>query len=99
MRRDVLRWQLQVHQLLTVHFGTGLNDTGLSDEAVAARMLDSGIRPVDAVNHLVDKYDLVKLNASDFIPGSPYVSEADGLLAQVQPAGALTLVVTPENHD
>lgn len=99
MRYDVLRWQQLAHQLLTVHFGIDLNDTDLSDEVVAGQMLDAGITPAEAINHLVDKFGLVKLKASDFIPRSSYVSEADELVAQVQSAGALTLVVTPDNHD
>lgn len=92
MRDDIFHWQRLVHHLLTVHFGIGLDDTDLSDEAVACQSVKAGMTASDAVNHLVDKFDLVKLKQSDFPPVSPYVSEADELIAQVQLAGAVTLV-------
>ena len=97
MDRDtILRFQLLAHQLLSVHYGIALSDTGLSEDATVSRLIEGGVSPVSAVNDLVDKYHLEKLNASHYLPASPYVSESDALLAQVQSADALTLVVLPD---
>lgn len=96
MDRDtILRFQLLAHQLLSVHYGIALSDTGLCDDTAVSRLIEGGISALSAVNDLVDKYHLEKLNASHYLPASPYVSESDVLLAQVQSADALTLVVLP----
>ncbi|BBV00398.1 TA system toxin CbtA family protein [Providencia hangzhouensis] len=83
-RHAIVRFQILVHQLLAAHFGLSLNDTSLCENAVVSRLIEDGISPVLAVNGLVDKYRLNKLNASECLPSSPYVSESDALLAQMQ---------------
>lgn len=94
-RNTILRFQLLAHQLLSVHYGIALSDTGLCDDAVVSLLIEDGISALSAVNDLVGKYHLEKLNASYYLPASPYVSESDALIAQVQLAGAITLVDTP----
>lgn len=98
-RNAILRFQLLAHQLLSVHYGIALSDTGLCEDTEVSRLIEGGISPVSAVNNLVDKYHLEKLAASHHLPTSPYVSESDALLAQVQSAGAVTLVVRPDNRN
>ena len=88
----IIRFQLLVHQLLKVHYGITLSDTGLSDDAEVSRMIELGI---SAVNRLVDKYHLEKLNASCYLPASPYVSDTDALHAQAQLSGAINPDVMP----
>ena len=92
-RNTLIQFQRLAHQLLTVHYGIALSDTGLCEDTVVSRLIEDGVSPVSAVNDLVDKYHLEKLNASPYLPSSPYVSESDALLAQVQLADAITLVV------
>lgn len=38
----IIRFQLLVHQLLQVHYGITLSDTGLSDDAEVSRMIELG---------------------------------------------------------
>lgn len=93
----IIRFQLLVHQLLKVHYGITLSDTGLSDDTEVSRMIELGISPVSAVNRLVDKYHLDKLNASCYLLASPYVSDTDALLAQAQLSSAINPDVMPDN--
>lgn len=95
-RKAVFQFQRLAHQLLTVHYGIALSDTVLCEDTVVSRLIEDGVSPVSAVNDLVDKYHLEKLNASPYRPSSPYVSESDALLAQVQLAGDITLSVMPD---
>jgi cytoskeleton-binding toxin CbtA-like protein len=34
---------------------------------------EAGVRPFEAINNLVDKYHLVRLDAHPFTPSSPYL--------------------------
>ncbi|WP_242535249.1 hypothetical protein [Proteus mirabilis] len=42
----IIRFQLLVHQLLKVHYGITLSDTGLSDDAEVSRMIELGYRGI-----------------------------------------------------
>ncbi|EGT3611541.1 hypothetical protein FAP59_18315 [Morganella morganii] len=95
-RKTIICFQMRVHQLLSVHYGIGLSDTVLCDDTEVSRLIEGGVSPVSVVNDLVDKYHLEKLNASSYLPASPYVSESDELLAQIQLASAIIRVVTPD---
>ncbi|GKN21283.1 hypothetical protein MS5380_50490 [Klebsiella pneumoniae] len=47
---------------LEQHYGLTLNDTPFSDETVIKEHIDAGIPLADAVNFLVDKYALVRID-------------------------------------
>lgn len=81
------------HMLLGQHFGLTLNDTEFCDDFVVESLITGGTSPVDAINALVDKYDLTRLNTSDQRHQSPYLSNADELIAAMNAAESLTLVV------
>lgn len=53
-------WQMLLTRLLEQHYGLTLNDTPFSDETVIKEHIDAGITLTDAVNFLVDKYELVR---------------------------------------
>ncbi|EIY1061370.1 toxin [Escherichia coli] len=55
-------WQMLLTRLLEQHYGLTLNDTPFSDETVIKEHIDAGITPADAVNFLVDKYELVRID-------------------------------------
>ena len=55
-------WQMLLTRLLEQHYGLTLNDTPFSDETVIQEHIDAGITLADAVNFLVDKYELVRID-------------------------------------
>ncbi len=70
-------WRLKVACLLGIHFGIDINDTCLSDIAMQMTLFDTGVKPFEAVNKLVEKNHLVHLKYNPFYPRSPYLSEMD----------------------
>lgn len=59
-------WQMLLTRLLEQHYGLTLNDTPFSDETVIKEHIDAGISLVDAVNFLVEKYELVRIDRKGF---------------------------------
>jgi cytoskeleton-binding toxin CbtA-like protein len=49
-------------RLLEQHYGLMLNDTPFSDETVIKEHIDAGITLANAVNFLVEKYELVRID-------------------------------------
>ncbi|HGE6737101.1 TPA: TA system toxin CbtA family protein [Serratia marcescens] len=64
-------WQILAGRLLAKYFGLTLNDTDLCEADCVMALQESGVRPFEAINHLVDKYHLVRLDANPFTPSSP----------------------------
>ncbi|WET40154.1 TA system toxin CbtA family protein [Citrobacter enshiensis] len=62
----VVVWQTLLAQLLDQHYGLTLNDTPFSDEIVIQEHIDAGITLADAVNFLVEKYELVRIDRKEF---------------------------------
>lgn len=58
----VIVWQMLLSRLLDQHYGLTLNDTPFSDETVIKEHIDAGISLADAVNFLVEKYELVRID-------------------------------------
>uniref|UniRef100_UPI0021C72910 toxin n=1 Tax=Escherichia coli TaxID=562 RepID=UPI0021C72910 len=59
-------WQMLLTRLLEQHYGLTLNDTPFSDETVIKEHIDAGITLADAVNFLVEKYELVRIDHRGF---------------------------------
>ncbi|EAA5818336.1 toxin [Salmonella enterica] len=59
-------WQMLLTRLLEQHYGLTLNDTPFSDETVIKEHIDAGITLADAVNFLVEKYELVRIDRKGF---------------------------------
>ncbi|EOA1826888.1 TA system toxin CbtA family protein, partial [Raoultella planticola] len=72
-------WQMLLTRLLEQHYGLTLNDTPFSDETVIKEHIDAGITLADAVNFLVDKYELVRIDRRGFNcqEQSPYLRAVD----------------------
>ncbi len=80
----VAAWQMLLTRLLEQHYGLTLNDTPFSDETVIKEHIDAGITLADAVNFLVDKYELVRIDQKGFSwqEQTPYLSVVDILRAR-----------------
>lgn len=59
---SVLVWQMLLKRLLEQHYGLTLNDTPFSEENVIQEYIDADITLVDAVNFLVERYELVRID-------------------------------------
>ncbi|WP_435404300.1 TA system toxin CbtA family protein [Klebsiella quasipneumoniae] len=80
----VVVWQMLLARLLEQHYGLTLNDTPFSDEAVIKRHIEAGITLVDAVNFLVEKYELIRIDRRGFSSQGqvPYLTVTDILHAR-----------------
>ncbi|KAJ97507.1 MULTISPECIES: TA system toxin CbtA family protein [Klebsiella/Raoultella group] len=77
-------WQKLLARLLEQHYGLTLNDTPFSDETVILEHIDAGISLADAVNFLVEKYELVRIDRKGFSwqEQSPFITALDILKAR-----------------
>lgn len=66
-------------RLLDQHYGLTLGDTHFSDETVIQEHIDAGITLADAVNFLVEKYELVRIDRRGFSwqEQTPYLTSID----------------------
>ena len=77
-------WQMLLARLLEQHYGLTLNDTPFSDEQVIQQHIDAGISLVDALNFIVEKYELVRTDRPGFSirEQSPFITPIDILRAR-----------------
>lgn len=59
-------WQLLIAHLLDKHYGLTLNDTPFGDDGVIQEHINAGISLCDAVNFIVERYELVRTDYSRF---------------------------------
>ncbi|EPB4340620.1 TA system toxin CbtA family protein [Enterobacter kobei] len=59
-------WQRLLSHLLDRHYGLTLNDTPFGNDGVIKEHIEAGISLCDAVNFIVEKYDLVRTDRSGF---------------------------------
>ncbi len=69
-------WQTLLTCLLEHHYGLTLSDTPFSDEQVIQQHIDAGISLVDALNFIVEKYELVRTDRPGFsiLTQSPFIT-------------------------
>ena len=77
-------WQILLTRLLEQHYGLTLNDTPFRDESVIQEHIDAGITLANAVNFLVEKYELIRIDRKGFSwqEQSPYLRAVDILRAR-----------------
>lgn len=77
-------WQILLRRLLEQHYGLTLNDTPFSDDTVIQEHIDAGISLADAVNFLVEKNELIRIDRRGFNwqEQSPYLRVVDILRAR-----------------
>jgi len=77
-------WQQLLAYLLEHHYGLTLNDTPFHDDAVIEEHIDAGITLADAVNFLVERYELVRIDRKGFTwqEQTPFLTATDILRAR-----------------
>ncbi len=77
-------WQTLLTCLLEQHYGLALNDTPFGDDNVIQEHIDAGISLADALNFLVEKSELVRIDRPGFSiqHQSPFISAIDILRAR-----------------
>lgn len=77
-------WQMLLTHLLQQHYGLTLNDTPFADDRIIQEHIDAGISLCDAVNFIVQKYDLVRTDRPGFsiAEQSPHITHIDILRAR-----------------
>ncbi|EAA7241631.1 toxin [Salmonella enterica subsp. salamae] len=77
-------WQKLLSYLLQRHYGLELNDTPFYDDIIIQEHINAGVTLADAVNFLVEKYGLVRIDRKGFSwkEQSPYLRAVDILRAR-----------------
>ncbi|MGL5968079.1 MAG: TA system toxin CbtA family protein [Kluyvera sp.] len=80
----VIVWQSLLTYLLDRHYGLTLNDTPFGNDGVIQEHINAGLSLCDAVNFIVEKYDLVRTDRRGFSAEeqSPLISSIDILRAR-----------------
>lgn len=77
-------WQTLLTYLLKQHYGLTLHDTPFHDDGVIQEHINAGILLCDAVNFIVEKYELVRTDLSGcaYMERSSYLRAVDILRAR-----------------
>ena len=77
-------WQMLLTRLLKKHYGLTLNDTPFCDQTVIQEHIDAGITLANAINFLVEKYELVRIDRRGFSwqEQTPYLTIIDIMRAR-----------------
>ena len=77
-------WQKLLSYLLQRHYGLELNDTPFSDDTVIQEHIDRSLSPMDAVNFIVERCGLVRIDRQGFTAGEQetYLTPLDILRAR-----------------
>lgn len=76
--------EMLLTRLLEKHYGLTLNDTPFCDETVIQEHIDAGITLANAVNFLVEKYELARIDHRGFgwNEQTPYLTIIDIMRAR-----------------
>ena len=77
-------WQQLLTYLLEHHYGLTLNDTPFHEDATIQEHIEAGITLADAVNFLVERYELVRIDRKGFTwqEQTPFLTANDILRAR-----------------
>ncbi|MGJ0637607.1 TA system toxin CbtA family protein [Xenorhabdus bovienii] len=77
-------WQQLLTYLLEHHYGLTLNDTPFYDDLAIQEHIDAGITLADAVNFLVERYELIRTDRKGFTwqEQTPFLTAIDILRAR-----------------
>ncbi|MEG1247553.1 MAG: TA system toxin CbtA family protein [Citrobacter sp.] len=77
-------WQQLLIYLLEHHYGLTLNDTPFHDDVAIQDHIEAGITLADAVNFLVERYELVRTDRKGFTwhEQTPFLTATDILRAR-----------------
>ncbi|WP_024910545.1 TA system toxin CbtA family protein [Chania multitudinisentens] len=77
----IREYQMVAAHLLNKHFGLMLNDTNLHDDAVVQELIELNVRVFEAINQLVDKYHLDRIDQNPWSPPSPLLTMINYMVA------------------
>ena len=77
-------WQQLLTYLLEHHYGLTLNDTPFHSDAAIEEHIEAGITLADAVNFLVERYELIRTDRKGFTwqEQTPFMTATDILRAK-----------------
>lgn len=77
-------WKQLLTYLLDHHYGLTLNDTPFHDDAAIEEHINAGITLADAVNFIVERYELVRIDRKGFTwqEQTPFLTATDILRAR-----------------
>ncbi|ETS32580.1 toxin [Photorhabdus temperata] len=77
-------WQQLLTYLLEQHYALTLNDTPFHDDTAIQEHIEAGITLADAVNFLVERYELVRTDRKGFTcqEQTPFLTATDILRAR-----------------
>ncbi|MFG0518853.1 TA system toxin CbtA family protein [Kluyvera intermedia] len=77
-------WQQLLTYLLERHYGLALSDTPFHDDVAIEEHIEAGITLADAVNFLVERYELVRTDRKGFTwqEQTPFLTATDILRAR-----------------
>ncbi|GDX07563.1 TA system toxin CbtA family protein [Buttiauxella sp. A111] len=77
-------WQQLLTYLLEHHYGLTLNDTPFHDDSAIQEHIEAGITLADAVNFLVERYELIRTDRKGFTwqEQTPFLTAIDILRAR-----------------
>ncbi|ECS5737111.1 toxin [Salmonella enterica subsp. enterica serovar Lika] len=77
-------WQQLLTYLLEHHYGLTLNDTPFHDDSTIQEHIEAGITLADAVNFLVERYELIRTDRKGFTwqEQTPFLTATDILRAK-----------------
>ncbi|WP_025121928.1 MULTISPECIES: TA system toxin CbtA family protein [unclassified Serratia (in: enterobacteria)] len=80
----IREYQAIAAYLLEKHFGLTLNDTNLHDDAVVQELVELNVPVFEAINQLVDKYHLDRIDLNTWSPRSPLLTPSNFLVAVLE---------------
>ena len=77
-------WQQLLTYLLEHHYGLTLNDTPFHDDSAIHEHIEAGISLADAVNFVVERYELIRTDRKGFTwqDQTPFLAAIDILRAR-----------------
>ncbi|MCM2486827.1 MULTISPECIES: TA system toxin CbtA family protein [Enterobacter] len=77
-------WQKLLTYILEHHYGLTINDTPFSNDTTIQEHIEAGVNFTDAVNFLVERFELVRIDQKDFSwqDQEPWITSLDVHWAQ-----------------
>ncbi|PVZ80635.1 toxin [Serratia sp. S1B] len=83
METTIREYQTIAAYLLEKHFGLTLNDTNLHDDVVVQELVEFNVPVFEAINQLVEKYHLDRIDQNTWSFQSPLLTESNFMVAVV----------------
>lgn len=81
---QIREYQTIAAYLLEKHFGLTLNDTNLHDDAVVLELVELNVPVFEAINQLVEKYHLDRIDQNTWSPRSPLLTPSNLMIAVLE---------------